>query len=476
MARAPFVVKTISLSVLLVVGGCVTTTTSSQAAVRTKTTLSVSTTKPITGERYVASGRVSTRFKRPVVLRSSINGAWRTVRRSSTSATGTFRFPGLSSTSATRYTVLVPSTRRAGRSYTKVVSSSRSVRPVRQSASLDVLPRIVQQGRVPAPAGKARSAVIARFSPVRPGRKVTIQRRLPSGSWQVVRATTQAADGTASYSGSTSTGTWSYPFRARVAARTGAASLTTTAVQDTWGSPAFSDEFTGTKLDETKWSYRRGATPSRTRSTNDVRSVSVGGGTLRMRVLRDPAAPSRKFLNGQISTAGGKFAFTYGTASARIKFPKGRGQHGSFWLQSPMYSQFPGNPSRSGAEIDAVEFFGSGYPKGGLATFLYYQDKKSQNVKIGDVWSRAAKLLPKNDTWWSSYHVFSVNWTPKRYTFYVDGRVLFTTTRGISKTDEYLILSLLTSDWEIPDLNLRTRPNTMSVDWARVWQSRPAVG
>ena len=38
--------------------------------------------------------------------------------------------------------------------------------------------------------------------------------------------------------------------------------------------------------------------------------------------------------------------------------------------------------------------------------------------------------MPKGDTWWNSYHVFTVKWTARDYTFYVDGRVLFTTNRA----------------------------------------------
>ncbi len=54
----------------------------------------------------------------------------------------------------------------------------------------------------------------------------------------------------------------------------------------------------------------------------------------------------------------------------------------------------PGDLTRRGAEIDAVEYFGQGYPKGGLATFLYYKNAACD------------------------------------YTFHVDGRVLFTTNEG----------------------------------------------
>lgn len=472
MTRAPFV-KTFGVTAVLVATFCATAT-SSEAAVRTRTTLNVSSLTPIVEETYTASGRVSTRFRRPVVLRVLNHRTWRSVRRVSTTTRGTYRFPRLSTARPTEYTVLVPRARHAGRLYTQVVSPVRSVSPVQQTGAVDVLPQVTQQGSTPAPASQARNFVVARFTPARPGRSVTIMRQLPNGSWQVAGTTSQGTDGTASYAGVARSGTWTYPFKATAAARSGARALTTRASSDTWGTAVFTDEFGGSALNQGDWSYREGVSSSRRLSTNDRRTVSVSGGTLRMQVMRDPAAPTTRFLNAQISTERSHL-FRYGMMSSRIRFAKGRGQHGSFWLQSPTYNQYPGDPARSGAEIDAVEFFGQGYPRGGLASFLYYLDGSAKNVKIGDVWSRAAGLLPARDTWWDSYHVFSVRWTPQRYTFYVDGRQLFTTATGVSKTNEYLVLSLLTSDWEVPDLDRSTLPTTMSVDWTKVWQVDPGL-
>lgn len=134
----------------------------------------------------------------------------------------------------------------------------------------------------------------------------------------------------------------------------------------------------------------------------------------------------------------------------------------------------PGNPAKSGAEIDIVEYFGEGYPQGGLASFLYYLNSKNESEKVGGVWPKATRQLPPGDDWWRSYHVFSVEWTKKQYIFRVDEREIFRTKEGVSGVPQYLILSLLTSDWELPKLDKSTLPSTMHVDWVRVWQSQPA--
>ena len=47
-------------------------------------------------------------------------------------------------------------------------------------------------------------------------------------------------------------------------------------------------------------------------------------------------------------------------AEARIKVERLEGHHGSFWLQSPTYGKILDNPGEAGAEIDIIEYFGSG--------------------------------------------------------------------------------------------------------------------
>jgi beta-glucanase (GH16 family) len=461
----------IALGTLVAVSGGALVDPPSRAAVQSRASLTLSTPRPIVDELFTASGRVSTRFSRPVLVRMQVGSAWRLVRRASTTSSGVYRVTGLSTAVPRRYSVLVPAVRRAGRLFTRVSTPVRRVAPVRQSGTLEVLPAVSQRGVDPAPADRARSTVIARFTPARPGRAVRLRQRTSTGGWLTASgATRQDAQGTAYFSGTTGT----RPYRATTVARSGAAALTTPAVADTWVR-RFTDEFGGTSLDAASWSNREGRAPSRTHASNDSRAVSVGGGTLRLQVKKDPAAPTTRYLNGQISTEG-HYSLTYGMASARVRFPPGRGQHGSFWLQSPTYGRYPGRPDLGGAEIDAVEFFGRGYPAGGLATFAYFLDADRRNVKVGGVWARAADLIPTGDTWWNSYPVFSVRWTPNSYTFYVDGRVLFATDRAVSRTQEYLVLSLLTSDWELPRLDRATLPTTMTVDWVRTWQTGPDVG
>ena len=68
--------------------------------------------------------------------------------------------------------------------------------------------------------------------------------------------------------------------------------------------------------------------------------------------------------------------------------------------------------------------------------------------------------------------MFSVEWTPEAYIFRVDGRETFRQTENISGMPEFLVLSLLSSDWELPDLDKSQIPTDMKVDWVRVSQQQ----
>ena len=136
-------------------------------------------------------------------------------------------------------------------------------------------------------------------------------------------------------------------------------------------------------LDTTKWSYRQLGllNPGRTKAESSADAVRVENGALKLGMLENPARPGY-YLNGHISTEQ-SFTFTYGVAAARVKFQKPRGMHGAFWLQAPSFGAVPGDAKQSGSEIDAVEYFGSTYPDGGLASFTYYRDKDGNSAKTG---------------------------------------------------------------------------------------------
>ena len=68
-------------------------------------------------------------------------------------------------------------------------------------------------------------------------------------------------------------------------------------------------------------------------------------------------------------------------------------------------------------------------------------------------------LASRSDAWWRNYHVFSVEWTPTEYVFRISGHEVWRTDQGISHDPEFLILSMLSSDFELPALGQPPGPH-----------------
>lgn len=170
-----------------------------------------------------------------------------------------------------------------------------------------------------------------------------------------------------------------------------------------------------------------------------------------------------------------KFETRFGIMAARIRFPRQQGQHGSFWMQPAAGEKTPNDATRSGAEVDIIEWFGAGRKDSGAASNVYWPGLEKLN-RVGHMMD-LHDLLPKEQTLGDDFHVYSVEWSPKGYLFRIDGREMMRITDGISFQPQYLILSLLTSDWETAQLDHTQLPNSMDVDWVRVWQTEaPELG
>ena len=240
--------------------------------------------------------------------------------------------------------------------------------------------------------------------------------------------------------------------------------------------PTFTDDFDEDNVDggSALWTTRaQGYFGVRTCSQSLPEAAEVKDGLLRLAVLDDPKrgpCPYRKKgypyrINGHVGTEG-SYQFTYGYAAARIRFQPGRGQHGAFWMTSQGGPQ-AGGPEKGGAEIDVIEYFGGGHPQGGLTSFTYWLDDRGRQQTKGGFVPDPEQY---GEDWASRFHVFSVEWTPDEYVFRIDGQITHRLAGPTSGVPEFLILSLLSSDYELKQLN-RKLPQHMEVDWVRVWET-----
>ncbi|WP_457207694.1 glycoside hydrolase family 16 protein [Nocardioides sp. P5_C9_2] len=385
--------------------------------------------------------------------------------------------------------ILVTQTSSSSADTNDSVSTSVSERRAKKTrVSLVALPQIVAQGKRPASANSAKAGLTATVKPGKPGRTVALQ--VQSGSkWKTVKKAKTTKKGLANFAAPISKGGVALTYRATAMAFKGSKAGKSKSVSTgRWLTPTWTDEFSGSTLNPV-WNQRgSGYEPESLRacSKGDARAVKVTGGTARLSVMKDPARSDKcvakkdgkstgKFayrLNGHIGTQGG-FSFKYGFAAARIKFQKSRGQHGAFWMQPASSVVGANDPRLTGAEIDVIEYFGDKHPEGGLTSFVYSKNGKGQGVKTGS-WIKDSKsfLSSKGDGWSKNYHVFSVEWTPNVYIFRIDGQETYRTKVGVSGQPQYPILSMLASDYEISKIGKDSKlPQSMSVDWIRVWQA-----
>jgi beta-glucanase (GH16 family) len=350
-----------------------------------------------------------------------------------------------------------------------------------QKISVAVLPQIVQQGGGTASADSAKAAVTATLRPIKVGRKVFLE-QLQGTTWKKVATAKQDEAGRAEFAALVSKSGLPLEYRVTADRYQGLKSITSeSASTERWLTPTFSDEFTGYTLSD-MWSMRgQGYEPTSKRrcSKGDPKAVKVTGGALRLSVIKDRSRSSkcmarsrtekRKIsyrLNGHVGTRNA-FNFKYGVAAARIKMQKLQGQHASFWMQ-PIGENRPGS---DGHEIDVIEYFGDKHPQGGLTSFIHWY-KGKRLIKTGS-WIKSSESFLKNrrDGWSKSYHVFSVQWTPNVIIFRIDGKETWRTSARVSKAQQYLILSLLSSDYEALEMKDSQLPQHMYVDWVRAWET-----
>jgi beta-glucanase (GH16 family) len=349
-------------------------------------------------------------------------------------------------------------------------------------ASLSSLPPIVQPGRNPG-GTEDLGAVLATFAPAAPGQRVVLERRTHRG-WRAVAHAREDAWGSAVFAPGRGT------FRARTVSgdRTW---LTGSVTTQRW-TPAFEDTFSGTELDTTVWNDQvrehESVYAPRTCARTDPAARRVAGGVLHLGVAWDPvrqvtpctytsggvSGTSNYMLNSQVATEHTRF-FRHGIVAARIKPQRAKGMHSGFWLVPAGTRYVDGSPA-GGTEIDVMEFFGeNGRQSETIGSHVHYYQPNWQKVTLGDTFPVARRSLAHGSSWWEEFHVFSVEWTPTQYIFRIDGREYYRLPKAVSQVPQYLVLSNLTSDYELDELTPDEYGDTAQVDWVRVFDASSRV-
>lgn len=213
------------------------------------------------------------------------------------------------------------------------------------------------------------------------------------------------------------------------------------------------DDFNGGKLDTTKWHIRGiGA-----RATGYVaeEAVTIDKGYLKLHAIKR----NDSMFIGAVGTQHA-FMTTYGYFECRAQLQRSPGVWGAFWLQSPGLSGGD-DPAVYGAEIDIMECFRK------LGADIVSHNVHWGPYGAGQHTTRGMQSYLKGVG--DGFHLFALEWTPEKYIFYVDGYKFYEVTQGISKTDEYIILSMELPN-EIKDLSKTKFPDVFIVDYVKVYK------
>lgn len=222
----------------------------------------------------------------------------------------------------------------------------------------------------------------------------------------------------------------------------------------------FSDEFSGSAIDTTKWSTLRGglvwpygdpynppiedAFYKRANST-----VRDGNAVL---TLKKESQNGYPYTSGVIHT-GNHFSYKYGYVEARVKAPKCSGCWPAFWmLDTPVDDHWP-------PEIDIFEFFDSindPHPH-----FNYHwadNGHKQWGIK------RYGSL---STDYTAGFHTYGLYWDANRIQVYIDGAPgpAYTDPRFITQARNYVIFNFALQKGKTPPTG-----QELLVDYVRVWQ------
>ena len=248
------------------------------------------------------------------------------------------------------------------------------------------------------------------------------------------------------------------------------------------GALTWSEDFSGTTLDQTRWSHR--ATGERNDGILTPNAVSVGDGLLTIKTYTDA---DDKHHSGMISTErdGSTTGFEqrYGYFEARVKFDTSPGQWSAFWLQTPKNGSPPGDPARAGVEMDIAEHRTRCGPAAQSTQTCGPGTDISDGIQEGLIWdgydadskSKVDLSHPLPGLGNGSWHTWGLRWTPAGLTFYYDDEVIWSRTAPISRRSQFIVLSSEVGRFFAGAIprdgygSLRTTTTMMQVDYVRAW-------
>lgn len=185
------------------------------------------------------------------------------------------------------------------------------------------------------------------------------------------------------------------------------------------------DEFSGTALDDSIWSYdphEPGWTNEELQEyTQSTDNVFLRGGKLVLKAIKSEKNGKDYYTSGKIKSQNKK-DFTYGKVTARAKVPAGQGLWPAIWMMPTdegHYGQWP-----KCGEIDIMEVLGSAV-KTAYGTVHYGEPHAEQQGTV----------VLENGSFADDFHEFSVEWEPGEMRWYIDDTLYLTVNDWFTAVD-----------------------------------------
>lgn len=186
-------------------------------------------------------------------------------------------------------------------------------------------------------------------------------------------------------------------------------------VAQLWAQPpagyrlAWSDDFSGSALDNSKWIYR---TDVKMESSQRPENVEVSGGELRIHLRKEPHRGKQYTGGGVIS----RQQFRYGYYEARVRMFGASGWHQSVWAMAAGDGSSTYHAAMR-TEIDGMEFDSDVTWKGHMGLIRWKGPAASSGSTCTPGVYRGALGFDAS----TGFHNYGFEWTPKEVRYYLDG-------------------------------------------------------
>ncbi|MDT0557184.1 family 16 glycosylhydrolase [Ichthyenterobacterium sp. W332] len=241
----------------------------------------------------------------------------------------------------------------------------------------------------------------------------------------------------------------------------------------------WSDEFDGASLDASKWWRQTQLPPGGSWYNGEIQhytnrdvNSSVNNGILSINAIKELGYTDQGYSKDYTSARlNSKFAFTYGKVEVRAKLPTGPGTWPAIWMLGK-------NINEDGAYWDNQGYDTTGWPACGEIDIMehwgtnqnFIQSAMHTPSSFGNTDNKGGQVIP---TVSNGFHVYSVEWTPEKMVFRVDGVKHYEYNPAIKNAstwpfdeEQYLLLNVAI----LPEIHSNFTSSAMDIDYVRVYQ------